>query len=1106
MQNAQNYFQDLQKIDNQELSEHSLRTALENLLNQIKAEAEFLKEVNILQEGKRIGKSGVPDFRITSSKGSVGYIETKKIGENLAEIAVSDQIQKYQELNDNILLTDYCAFWWLKGNTIVQKLDFCQPEEVGNIEAKFDSEKGRKLEILIQNFLRETPKGVNNAHDLAKALAVRTRFLKNNLQELLQSQIQNEELLPLRGLYDYFKSIVSDEFSIKNFADTFAQTFSYSLFLAKLNAENQVLTLQNVKNFIPISFGVIREIAGFLEKLESDEYRKIAWVIKEIINVVDNLDLEPIRNSLSFNKNIQVQNETAADPYLYFYEDFLGQYDPKLRKAKGVYYTPPAVVNFIVRAIDQVLQKDFQIESGLADKNKVTVLDFATGTGTFILEILKVIFEKIPQDSTYRNDIVQNHILKNLYGFEYLIAPYTVAHLKLSQFLKDNAYDFNKKDRLQIYLTNTLEPLETQPNFFLPELSKEGTKAQNLKKQPVLVICGNPPYSYHSANKNKWILDRINEYKKVGNESLDEKNSKGLQDDYVKFIRFAEWKMQQVDQGVVGIVSNHSFLDNPTFRLMRKSLMNTFGHIYLIDLHGNAKKKETTPEGQKDQNVFDIEQGVSISIFVKNPKITESKIFYADFYGTRQHKFDLCLENDLKSIDWQVLNPKMPFYLFKPQNITHEVQYNTFWSVKDIFNVQSVGVVTANDNLLMAKNFKILNKRVEKLITAEDARQIVEWFKLDNKYKPILKKFLQDFENGTKKRENVKIDAINYKPFDKRVLWYDNDLVERMRSSFVKNFEQENIGLVFVRSTSNIPYSHVLCVDKPIVGRFFTDAACVSYLSPLYVYQKKEHKLDLNQNPKYARKLKKLQKEFQIAEEVLEESKILAENIADGKQKNVFLDSLNKVFEEAKTCYEKNISNLESEYSTQKPNANGYEKTENFTPAFQKFLENYNDDASPEQVLAYIYAVLHSPNYRLQYADFLKMDFPKIPFPNSLPTFENLARLGQELIDAHLLRKIPALEVGMAIGNGTNEVSEIRYVSESEVLGKKIGKLYYNKTQYFDKVSPEIWDFQVGAYKVLEKYLKDRKGEILENEEVRHLENVIKVLAFTLEKMLEIDK
>jgi len=1106
MTTAIQYLQELKKIDRQEATEHSLRSMLENLLKDLAQEVN--KEISVLQEPKRQGRFGTPDFKISNTSGIIGYCETKKVGENLAEILKTPQIKKYLALNSNLLVTDYLTFIWLKGETEVRRV-------------RLEEATAPHLENLIKDFFRETPQGISTAKELAKALAIRTKFLKDSLHEVLENQITSQSTFKLVGLYQYFKNIISENFTTQQFADAFAQTLSYSLFLAKLNAEDKNLHLQNIRNFISYSFPVIREISDFLENLEEEEYKSVQWVVNEIITIINGLNISEIQKSLSFNQtplpNQNGEEDTSADPYLYFYEDFLGQYDSILRKAKGVYYTPPAVVNFIVRAVHEVLQTEFGIGKGLADKDKVTVLDFATGTGTFILEILKVVFHTVPANSTLRPDIIKNHILKNIYGFEYLMAPYTIAHLKLSQFLKDNHYEMQKNERLQIYLTNTLEPLEVQINMLLPELSKEGTKAQAIKKQPILVITGNPPYSGHSTNKGAWISEKMNDYKKLGNEKLEEKNPKWLQDDYVKFIRFAEWKMQQVEQGMVAIITNHSFLDNPTFRLMRKSLLQTFDKLYVVDLHGNAKKKEISPDGSKDQNVFDIEQGVSISIFIKTKQHTDLKkqtglgeIYHADFYGTRQAKFDLCLGNSLKTVQWESLRPHAPFYLFKPQDIKNQKLYDEGWSVKDIFNINSVGIVTARDNLTIQPTEKQAFDTAVKFISlkeeearfqfnlGEDAR---DW-KVTLAQEDLRKTSL-DKKDKTK-LDKSKVVPITYRPFDVRYTYYtgkSRGFHCMPRGEVMKHFLHKNIGLITIRrSRSSQGWNFIFTSDKMISGSTAISSLDINYFFPLYVYQQKEI-FSVKTNTKFGKALKELEKNFKPIQEYYEKHKAVFDAIEQPTVgEHQFFEEARTFYEEHLAQFEKNVADLKKQYPNEPVyHTEEYDQLDNFTPAFKDFIvKRYNAQLEAREIFDYIYAVLHSPNYREKYKDFLKMDFPKIPFVSDIALFQSLSKLGHELSEAHLLAggTWEQIDAGMPMEIGSSEVKEIRYLDS---------RLYYNEKQYFDKVSPEVWGFQIGGYKVLDKYLKDRKGKDI-SEEIGHVEQIIKVLTFTVQKMNEIDQ
>jgi len=538
-------------------------------------------------------------------------------------------------------------------------------------------------------------------------------LLRDFLGEELVRQQREDTTGRLYDLFGIFRDQVFHELTLKEFADAFAQMLAYGLFLAKLNAGNKEVDLHNVKQFIPGSFRLIRELADFLDLLENEPYEDIRWVVEQILSITNGLDLAAIHEDLSFRhrkvrRGLRAKSEEEArlferDPFVYFYEGYLSRYDSKLRDARGVYYTPPPVVNFIVRAIDEILKDSelFGIREGLADHSRVTVLDFACGTGTFLLEVFERIFDNIGGTESGRADlIVREHFLENIFGFEYLIAPYTIAHLKLSQYLADRGHELKDSERLQIFLTNTLEPIEPQKSLLLPELTHEVEAAQEVKEKPILVITGNPPYSGHSRNMGPVARASVDPYKFVDGEPLGERNPKWLQDDYVKFIRFAQMKMDSVDEGVVGVITNHSYLDNPTFRGMRRSLMETFDQIWILDLHGNARKKERAPDGDDDQNVFDIEQGVAIALFVKKPG-AEKGVWHADLWGKRLGKYRSLFETAKGDVEWRLLSPITPFYLFIPQDQSAWAAYAEGKSINEIFATSSVGIVTARDKLTL---------------------------------------------------------------------------------------------------------------------------------------------------------------------------------------------------------------------------------------------------------------------------------------------------------------------------------------------------------------------------------------------------------------------
>ena len=1031
------YFNAIKSLDAAEATEHTLRGALETLLNAIAADENL--NVTVIHEPKRDKtKLGAPDFKIKLNEAILGYLETKPIGENLDTVLKSDQIAKYKRLSGNLILTDYLEWLWLKDGRIINRETLCYPSDVGNHKARLDPDKAEKAAKLIADFLSVPPDKLGNTNTLSRALAVRCHDLRDFLLEELERQEKEHQEGRLYGLYTVFKEEVFQELALKEFADAFAQTLGYGLFLAKLNAgEMTAVTLENAKRHIPTNFALLRELVNFLDELDQDEYRGIRWLVEEILSIMNALDLTAIHEDLAFTKQqgrlfASTEDERllfAKDPYVYFYEDFLKAYDKDTRKGRGVYYTPPPVVNFIVRAVHDILKDTFGITQGLADRKRVTVLDFATGTGTFLLEVLQRIFETVPEG--IRSQIVKEHVLENLYGFEYLIAPYTVAHLKLSQFLADKGYPMQPGERLNIYLTNTLEPIEPQRNFLLPALSHEVEAAQAIKDKPILVITGNPPYSGHSKNTGEWITDLIDTYKTVDGKPLGEKNPKWLQDDYVKFIRFAQWKMEQVEEGVVGIITNHSFLDNPTFRGMRQSLMRTFNQMYLMDLHGNTKKKERTPEGGKDENVFDIEQGVAISLLVKKQGLSQA-VYHADLWGTRQGKYRALIETEKDTVEWTELHPSTPFYLFIPQDEVVREEYEQGWRVTEIFPVSVLGFQSHRDHFAIAYEKTDIEHRVkdmfDKSVTDQNLRE--KYDVRDNRDWHIseARASLRAAENPTQS-----VIPCSYRPFDKRWCFFGYEFMDYPRRELMRHVAwRENLCLNVVRQTKASEWKHALISDDPTPA-VFVEIKDGSSVLPLYLYEPPER-----------------------------------EKIKGG------------LFEEDDPFQ-------------------GKERIENLSPKFRAFIDaKYKHHYSPEEILGYVYAVLHSPTYRETYLDFLKIDFPRIPFVNQRKTFEALSALGWELMQAHLLKSIPqALTVDVT--KGDFKVEKPTYDPQHE-------RLRINRTQYFAPVPQDVWEFHIGGYQVLDKYLKSRIGRTLSLDEIENVQNVVNVLRFTIDQMKRIDE
>ncbi|EHP7838966.1 type ISP restriction/modification enzyme [Campylobacter jejuni] len=1028
--------------------EHTHRTALQNLLQAIKDNQDKQNKISIKQEPNNDKEGrGAPDFLITKDFLTLGYIENKRVNANLDNIITSDQILKYTKLSPNIILTDYLRFILLSLNDkneiiICKEVKICSLDEIKSIvknQSLLDT-KTQELNELFSIFFSKIPNPINSALDFANHLSLRTRILKDEL--LLSSK--NETLL---SLFNTFKETLYKELSYEEFRDSFAQTLTYSLFLAKLNNDTaKEIDLNNAKKFIPKSFPLIRSMSGFLDD-SFENLENIKWLLEEIINIINHIDITSIIKELNktsekdlFNRSIL---STHKDPYLHFYETFLASYDPKLREVRGVYYTPAPVVIFIINAIDEALKQDFNHKKGLSealDKN-ITLLDFATGTGTFLLEAFRKALEPISKNSVNYNP---KALIDKFCGFEFLIAPYTIAHLKISQSFKEEFNSpLNDDESLKIALTNTLyfksiskEQNDQNTLFTLIDLTKEFKKAQKIKEEQILIITGNPPYSGASSNKGlyedeikisyglepskanlnneqkKWISSYFKEKSKQNTSTFkaiyekhkleNEKNPKVMLDDYVKFIRFAQSKIDSQESGIFAFISNNSFLDNPTFRGMRYSLMQSFDKIYILNLHGDTRKKEKAPDGSKDDNVFDIMQGVSINIFIKqNSKAKNTNIYYHDLYGKRKDKYEFLYENDLNSIKWTLVKNNEPFYLFLPQNNDLLEEYNKGISVKDIFMLSSVGIASSKDAILISTN----NKKLEQQVY--------------NFYNEFDKKYIKE---------------IAYKPFDTQKIYYDIKKVERPRIDIMEHFlGYENIGLIYDRGTNLKEISNLFIsskvIDKHLVG-------ANSYVSPLYLYPTTRSKKFLKkENPNF------------------------------------------------------NEENFTS-------------KIENFKESFRTFIDElYKEKFSPEDILGYIYAVLFHKIYREKYLDFLKIDFPKIPFTKDKNTFKNLSKLGLKLVNLHLLKNDELdFNVGEAlfkdIKNKNFKIQKIKY-------NKDVKELFINESLYFNKVSPEIYEFKIGGYAVLDKYLKSHKEEDIDH---KYFTLIIQTLDETLKIQDEISK
>ncbi|MGL2530008.1 type ISP restriction/modification enzyme [Helicobacter pylori] len=794
-----------------ESNELAYRRSLHNLLDSLKDN--FNKEFKIEHEPNR-ERGSQPDFRVSYQGLNVGYIENKKVGTietNLNQLLESDQVLKYLELNPNLMLTDYLNFVWVGKDEenkplIKRKISIASPEELSKpLKPKPQTE--RDLIELFRGFFNHEAAPITNAKDFANALSAPTKYLKDAL-------IAYQKDMQVSSIFKNFKEYLYEELSFEDFSDAFAQTLTYSLFIAKLNHPFEKIDLNNVRSSIPKNFAVIREMADFLKKL--DAIQEIQWRLNEILSSINHVDMDSIIKDLNDDK----------DPYLHFYETFLSAYDPKLREKKGVYYTPDSVVKFIINALDSLLETHFKdaplgLKSALDNEN-IKLLDFATGTGTFLLEAFRKALETRKTSDggiSTKEDKYQN-LLKQFYGFEYLIAPYAIAHLNLSQAFKEEfKKPLKENDALKIILTNTLiQPSEIIAYRGLsPIFEKELSNAQEIKKnESILIITGNPPYSGASENKGlfEWevkatygiepefqtieieknikltdkiqtLLKNIQKQKESGSKNAlkelknlhskyklqKEKNPKWLLDDYVKFMRFAQNKIESLGHGLFGFISNNAFLDNPTFRGLRRSLLECYDELYILNLHGNARKKEETPQGAKDENVFNIMQGVSINLFVKKAQTTKQKIFYYDVYGERAEKYAFLAQNDLDSIEWLELASREPFYLLIPQETPLLEEYEQGFSVQEMFQVGGTGICSKKDHVVFHKDKESLLKLLKDFSTLEPSELRRKYDIGDDSRDWRLNNAIKEVKTNIKRLEEY-IVSCQYRPFDYRWTYY----------------------------------------------------------------------------------------------------------------------------------------------------------------------------------------------------------------------------------------------------------------------------------------------------------------------------------------------
>ncbi len=990
--------------------EHAYRPMLQRLLSAL------LPHYKVINEPARID-CGAPDFMLMKGDTPMAFVEAKDLndGDLDGQRLHKEQFVRYKQSLDTIAFTDYLDFHlYIEGEFI----DSVRIAETHGAKIVALPENEDKFLQIIECLRNAKPQKITSSKKLAKLMAAKARLLRNVIEKAIEQD--PEGTTDLSGQMSAFKDVLIHDLNARTFADIYAQTIAYGMFAARLyDATPETFDRQEAANLIPKSNPFLRKVFQDIAGYDLDE--RIAWIVDDLVAAFAATDMPKIM--ANFGKTTGQQ-----DPILHFYEDFLFEYDPSTKKSCGVYYTPQPVVNFIVRAVDEILKNDFHLPQGLADVSKVEVereieqdkkhkkqnvsvhrvqvLDPATGTGTFLAETVRQIKSNMAGKMGVWQQYVQEHLLPRLHGFELMMAPYTIAHLKLGLEIYGDHPEQTSDKRLQVYLTNSLEEYNKEPRtLFSQWLALEASAADSIKKDaPIMIMLGNPPYSVSSNNKGEWIEGLLSDYKK----NLNERNIQPLSDDYIKFIRLGQNYVERNGEGVLAYISNNSFLDGLIHRQMRRELMRCFDKIYVIDLHGNSRKKETCPDGSKDENVFDIMQGVSINIFVKTKEHKDCEVHHLDLYGTRESKYDFLSKNSLHSIPWTQLEPKEPSLFFVPMDFSYQEEYEKGIKVDELFPIFNTGIESGKDALFVGENEKNILQNIQ-FVYDGDPTTLQQFEIKDTDSYRLASKFKES------KYTEKAIHNIQYRIFDFKKIYYEPKILRRSFYDVMRHMLQPNLALLVKRG---FPYQDrgqgfvVNCISDRRTWSCsgMQGSECVF---PLYLYP--------------------------------EDGSIDTE-----KRLNMNEDILKRVAE----------------------------------------IINYPFplEALGVRLFDYIYGVLHSPSYREKYKEFLKVDFPRVPYPTDAAEFDKFASVGHNLRELHLMHNIQVgNEAAFNIG-GTNIVEKVTY---------RESRVYINEPQYFDNVPELAWNFFIGGYQPAQKWLKDRKGRELSYDDIDHYQKIIAVLLET---------
>jgi hypothetical protein len=921
------------------------------------------------------------DLQVRRREGIVGYVEAKPLGTDLTRIAETEQLERYRAAFPNLLLTNFRELRLYRGRELAARA------EIGRADA------GPLLDL----FWDFAPPATTSAAELAPRMALRTRILADRIRERL------DEDADLQGFYEAFSEHLLAGLTREGFADLYAQTLAYGLLAARWQARDR-FDRRIAAESVPANSGLLRDAFRYISL--ADPSPQVAWIVDEIVDLLAHS---------SVREMLERSGRRGRDPVLDFYETFLRCYDAGLRRRRGVYYTPPELVSYAVRSVHRLLRTRLGWRDGLADP-RVSLLDPAAGTLTFVVEAIRCAVDEVQRTAGGGAvpALVGDHLLRDFHAFELMMAPYAIGHLKMSLILEELGRPLRDGERVAFYLTNALETedLEQSPLPGLAPLARESRLAGRIKKEErITVVLGNPPWSGHSANRGA----RLDGYDRVDGEPLREKGSKWLQNDYLKFLRFAQAKIDEAGEGIVALVTDHGYLDNPTFRGVRRSLLQTFDELYLLDLHGNGKKKERAPDGTKDANVFaDVWQGAALAILIKRPGLPK-RVLRADLWGSRAAKLRWLEEHDVESTEWREIAPDGPAFLFAPRDAALEREYGQGVPLPGIFPVHSVGIVTGRNAFAIDTDPAELERRVGRLRSETVPDEVVrhEWGAAD-KGRCRLEEARRRIRTDPGWRARFR--RILFQPFDWRTIFYAGYVVERPREEVMQHLlPPGSLGLVAPRQHKEEPGA---LVTDTLVAHKAVSAFDINSVFPLYLH---------------------------------------SEGGLYGAQRKANLD-----------------------------------------PAFLCLMaDRLGEEPSPELTLQYVYAVLYSPPYRRRYAALLRTDFPRIPLPPGRGVFLELAGHGAVLISLHLLasdrleRPGPRFEEGSGKLNGHREFRDGRVIVNAE-------------GQAFAGISREVWDYRIGGYQVLDRWLAGRAGRTLRLREIEDFRRIAEALRWTIESQRRI--